>query len=96
MSNTEPMSGRWHHEASEKQLKRAISRPQSELDYAEVRILNHMYIRSLTDLIIVRTGMMGGETLDIHGGWVYLNDISLRADWEEILKLTRLGRNAES
>lgn len=89
--STRPMSGRWHHEASETQLKRVANQAPSELDHLEVPILGQMFTRSLKYLIVIRSGIMGGDVRDIHGGWVYLNDILLRADWEEIRQISRLG-----
>jgi hypothetical protein len=85
----QPLTGRWHHEASERQIKRGLTKAD---DVLEIYILQQTFFRCIDELIIVRTGIAGGDTRDIHGGWIYTNDIVLRADWEEIRRLEPLGR----
>lgn len=34
--------------------------------------------------VIMRTGSMGGDVQDIHGGWLYLSPFHAVAEWREI------------
>ena len=75
--------GRWHHIASEKELMGAMRNGRHKV--YEVPMLCMTFIVVRNRLTIVRCGgTMGGDTRDIEGGWVYLNEIDLLLDEREI------------
>lgn len=88
MSDSNPMGGRWFREATGSELVHALG-SKEDLDVLEVSWMNHTYIRNTRMLIIARTGALGGDVKDVHGGWVYLTDLQMRADWAEIRRIAR-------
>jgi hypothetical protein len=88
--------GRWHHIASERELKRILSDKQAEV--YEVPPICITFLVSQRFMCIVRAAALGGDTRDVEGGWVYDNPIHFMADRSEILELWNamggFGRNA--
>lgn len=81
--------GRWHHIASEAELMKAV-RFGKDCAYYEIPQLGMTYIVCRDYLTTVRCGgMMGGDTRDIEGGWVYDNPFSQYIEEMEIAKLAQ-------
>jgi hypothetical protein len=87
--------GRWHHIASERELKRIHTDKEAEV--YEVPPLCLTLLVSRRYMSIVRATAFGGDTRDIEGGWVYDNPLGFVADRSEILELWNsmggFGRN---
>lgn len=90
MESAEPAlenNGRWHHIASDQEIMRAM-RFDKEVEIIEVPFMNMTYCVSRKYLTTIRCGgMMGGDTRNIEGGWVYANDLFQRLDEMELRRL---------
>jgi hypothetical protein len=76
-------NGKWHHIASDAEVKRAMMRARPH-DVHEVPMIGHTFVCVPRLLTIVRCGAMGGDMQEIHGGWVYSNPMAFAAEREEI------------
>lgn len=82
MDNSQAMNGRWVRQLTESELRRILS--TKGLVAVEWGWAGQTYLRSDRFLAIIRTGIMGGDVRDVHGGWRYPNEFSLLMDWQEI------------
>jgi hypothetical protein len=57
--------------------------PRTEI--IEWAALGLTWLLNRARLGIVRCGAMGGDVFDIHGGWLYPNDIAFMLDRQEIV-----------
>jgi hypothetical protein len=80
--NLSPLALRF---ANPRQLKAATRDPDAE--YLEWESAGYTFIKSPRHNVIVRTGAMGGDVLDIHGGWKYLLPAHMEKEWQEIKTL---------
>lgn len=76
---------RWHHIASEAELKRAMN--DTMLRIREVPFIGMTFCISPERLTIVRCSALGGDTRNIEGGWVYGNSITMMLDEQELVTL---------
>jgi len=67
--------------ATDKELKAALQTTDAIIEWESIGLTFH---RSLQTLVIVRSGAMGGDVHEVHGGWVYLIPGHLLKEWEEI------------
>lgn len=81
--------GRWHHVASEKELRRAISDRHAEI--IECPVISMTFVVSHVYGCIVRAGALGGDVRNIEGGWQYLTSADLRADRDELRQLAEIS-----
>lgn len=73
--------------ADEDELKKAVGDPHARIiEWASVGLT---FVRSDRQCVIARTGALGGDVRQVHGGWFYLNTILLAADWQEILYVAK-------
>jgi hypothetical protein len=75
--------GRWHHFASEEEVKRAMGDKNAQI--IEAPVIGCTFIVSRATCITLRTSAMGGDLFEIEGGWVYTNDIAQLLDRNELL-----------
>lgn len=47
------------------------------------------------NLAIMRTGSLGGDVRDIHGGWKYLTVDHMRKEWREIGEVAKTFKRGE-
>lgn len=80
------MRGRWHRELTRSELVSTLQR--RDLVVAEWPGMGLTFLSHRPLLRIVRTGALGGDVRDVHGGWLYSNDISFMLDWTEIMYVT--------
>jgi hypothetical protein len=80
--------GRWHHVASDREVMLALRDKNSEI--IEAPAINMTFIVSHKYLTSLRCGAGGGDIFNVEGGWVYLNDLTLRLDKEELRTLARI------
>lgn len=72
-------------EATEADITKAIKDPNAR--YCEWQGAGITFILSLDEKggTIVRTGAMGGDILDVHGGWRYLKRDHALKEWFDII-----------
>jgi hypothetical protein len=80
--------GRWHHIASEAELIAAI-RDKEAVIY-EIPWNGMTFVVSHKTLRMVRCSAMGADTRNIEGGWVYLSDLHLRIEEQELAIVSRI------
>jgi hypothetical protein len=85
--------GKWHHVASERELMAAMQAARPHHVH-EVPMIGTTFLCVPKLLTIVRTGALGGDTREIHGGWVYGNPLRFIADRQEIRILRDNPANA--
>jgi hypothetical protein len=88
LTERQMIQGRWWRIAAEAEITTAMARDRN-VEIIEWGPLGQTFIISFEHLIIVRTGILGGDVREIHGGFVYDNEISLRLDLEEIRQVAR-------
>lgn len=93
--NSSPMQGRWYREATAKEIRRLTKNHSSEAVIVEWGWAGQTYWLFRRHLVIIRSNILGGGVVDIHGGWVYPDPITLLLDWEEIKKLGNVKFLAE-
>ena len=74
--------GRWHHIASETEIKRAMGDKDAEI--IECPVISCTFIVSQKTLTTLRTSAMGGDMFEIEGGWVYPHNIAQLLDRAEL------------
>lgn len=79
--------GRWHHIASDEELKEAVAKKDHEL---EVPAIQMRFICASKVLTIVRVGIFDSDLITIEGGWVYDDQIQFLLDWKEIYDLAHM------
>lgn len=84
--------GRWQRELTDRELLQAFRRP--DLIVVEWEWAAQTFLAHRPSLVILRSGMLGGDIRVIHGGWKYPNDIAWLLDWSEIVHVGRLVRSA--
>jgi len=64
----------------------------------EWETVNYTFVTSPSNLAIVRTAALGGDTGEIHGGWLYATPFGMMKEWAEIRQMavafTPYKRNA--
>lgn len=88
-NNTSPMQGRWFREATEKEVKWLTKNHSKEALMVEWPWAGQTFWVFKRHMVIIRSNILGGDVVDIHGGWVYPNPIVLELDLQEILKLSK-------
>lgn len=83
--------GRWHHIMSDAEVSRALS--YREVEIIECPAITSTFILSRRHQTILRAGAMGGDTREVHGGWVYANDIAFQLDRHELIKVAEVVVN---
>ena len=91
MADTHPMQGRWLREATEKQIRTLTKNHSSEAKIVEWNWAGQSYWLFKRHGVIIRSNILGGGVVDIHGGWFYADQISLLLDWAEIEKMGNVG-----
>ncbi len=86
-ANTNPMQGRWLREATEKELKWLTKVHSAEAQMCEWGWAGQTYWLFERHSAIVRSNILGGSIVDIHGGWIYPSPLHARLDWQEILRM---------
>jgi hypothetical protein len=76
--------------ASPRKIKAATQ--DTDAEYLEWESAGYTFVKSPAHLVIVRAGAMGGDVLDIHGGWEYLLPAHMEAEWREIKSLAESFR----
>lgn len=87
---SEQMQGRWLRELTERELKWLTKNHINEALIVEWEWANQTYFLFERHSAIVRSGAMGGDVFDLHGGWKYANPLSARLDWAEIEKMGKV------
>ena len=76
----------WHTglglDATEAEIRRALSDPAARAVEWENGGLT--FILSERHLVIVRTGALGGDVREVHGGWRYLRLVDCLKEWTDI------------
>jgi hypothetical protein len=80
-------------EATEPELRRALSDPRAVV--VEWENAGLTFVASERDLVIVRTGAMGGDVREVHGGWRYFNIQSFLKEWGEITTVAQSFRRGQ-
>lgn len=80
--------GRWHHIASEREVRRALADKHSEI--IECPGINMTFMVSKARQTILRCGAGGGDIFNVEGGWVYKSTIPMLLDREELYTLARV------
>lgn len=68
--------------ATEADIRLALDNSDGVLEWETV---NLTFVRSTYARVIVRSGAMGGDVREVHGGWKYANVFALERAWQEIL-----------
>lgn len=77
--------GRWHHIASEREVKLALRDKNSTVIEAPGILMT--FIVSQLHATILRCGAGGGDVFSVEGGWVYADSISFLRDYMEVKSL---------
>lgn len=78
--------GRWHHIASEREIRRALTDVHAEV--IEMPVMGLTFVVSLKHLTMLRATAFGGDTRNVEGGWVYPNSIALGLDKYEVVRVS--------
>lgn len=65
----------------------------SECLVTEWETIGYTFLYSKKHLAIARTGIMGGDIREIHGGWKYINIMHMYQEWEEIKRVSMAYRS---
>lgn len=82
--------GRWHHIATEHEVRAALSNKQATV--VEVPAIASTFVISYAHRVMVRTTAMGGDTFNVEGGWTYDNPFSLMIEHQEVSQLAANSR----
>lgn len=87
---TQAMQGRWLREATEKEIRWLTTNHNKEAEMIEWGWAGQTYWIFKRHMFIVRSNILGGGIVDIHGGWKYANPFSLERDLLEIRKMSEV------
>lgn len=76
---------------NETELKLIVQ--DKELEITEWENVGYTFLFSRKYLGIVRTGIMGGDVREIHGGWKYISLIHMWQEWQEICQVSNAYRS---
>lgn len=68
--------------AGEADIKLALSHTDGVLEWETV---GYTFVKSAHSCVIVRSGALGGDTHEVHGGWKFANVFAMERAWQEIL-----------
>jgi hypothetical protein len=89
--NSSPMQGRWYREATEKEVRWLTKNHSGEAEMIEWGWAGQTYWVFKRHMFIVRSNILGGGVVDIHGGWKYADFLKLQLDLAEIRKLATVN-----
>lgn len=67
--------------ASEADIRAALNSSDAVIEWETI---GFTFVRSEKECVIVRSGALGGDTLEVHGGWKFANIFKLEMAWREI------------
>lgn len=68
-------------QTTEDETKRVLQNVSAVIEWETV---GYTFIKSDKELAIVRSGALGGDVRELHGGWKYLNLLHMNIEWNEI------------
>jgi hypothetical protein len=68
--------------ASDADIRDALNSSDGVLEWETV---GYTFVKSARACVIVRSGALGGDTREVHGGWKYGNVFAMERSWAEIL-----------
>lgn len=68
--------------ATEADIRRALTHSSGVLEWETV---GYTFVQSARARVIVRSGALGGDTQEVHGGWKFANVFAMERAWQEIL-----------
>lgn len=68
--------------ASEADIRLALDNSDGVLEWETV---GFTFVKSARACVIVRSGALGGDTREVHGGWKFANVFAMERAWQEIL-----------
>lgn len=67
--------------ATEADVKAALSHTDEVIEWETIGFAFHKSARAC---VIVRSGALGGDTREVHGGWKFANVFKMEMAWSEI------------
>lgn len=80
--------GRWHHIASDAEVRAALRDKESVV--IEAPVIQCSFIVSRKHLTTLRAGAGGGDVFAVEGGWVYAHDLAQRLDEREVRQVAEI------
>jgi hypothetical protein len=81
--------------ATDSDIRAALEDSDGILEWETV---GFTFVKSARTCVIVRSGALGGDTREVHGGWKFANVFAMERAWAEILIVagcyTRSGPSA--
>ena len=68
--------------ATEADIRSALAHTSGVLEWETV---GYTFVQSARACVIVRSGALGGDTHEVHGGWKFANVFAMERAWAEIL-----------
>lgn len=68
--------------ATEVDIRAALEDSDGVLEWETV---GFTFVKSARACVIVRSGALGGDTREVHGGWKFANVFAMERAWEEVL-----------
>lgn len=68
--------------ATEADIRQALNNTSGVLEWETV---GYTFVQSARACVIVRSGALGGDTHEVHGGWKFANVFAMERAWQEIL-----------
>jgi hypothetical protein len=68
--------------ATDEDIRTALKHPDGVLEWETV---GFTFVKSARSCVIVRSGALGGDTREVHGGWKFANVFTMEMAWQEIL-----------
>jgi hypothetical protein len=84
--------GRWHHIASDAEVRRALR--DHEAIAIEAPVISVTFLVSRKTLTTLRAGAAGGDVFSVEGGWVYAHDLAQRLDEQELRQVAEVETRA--
>lgn len=68
--------------ATDADMRLALDNSDGVLEWETV---GFTFVKSARACVIVRSGALGGDTREVHGGWKFANVFAMERAWNEIL-----------
>jgi hypothetical protein len=68
--------------ATEADIRKALDDSDGVLEWETVDLT---FVKSARACVIVRSGALGGDTREVHGGWKFANVFTMEMAWQELL-----------
>lgn len=68
--------------ATDADIRMALNNSDAVLEWETA---GYTFVKSARACVIVRSGALGGDTMQVHGGWKFANPFKMEMMWREIL-----------